>query len=339
MPKKIKADRGEFESDKADKLMVLLIQVINTPPYRGDLKGIVERHFRIVHDRIKLHWVPGIVHKDFKARGGRDYRLDAKLTLKAFEQIIVLTILEHNNKIMNGYALDKEMMKSNVTPTPLNIWNWGIRHRSGLLKKVTRDEIRLCLMPSSKASVTENGVVFNKMRYSSEEAFRDGWFDRARRKRWTEVIHYDPRDIANIYIGKQKFRLVDEDKRFSGFRIEEVQEQQLVMETQIELSGTSQKQLTIDTNAEIEKIVNEERVSTNNAQINLESNSKKLAGISENRQVEKEFQRDKEKWSDTFEENKERVNAQVINLHDNDTDDSDYLLNLIIDHDKERRGV
>lgn len=343
LPKKIKADRGEFESKNADKLVDSFgIQIINAPPYRADLKGIVERHFRILNDRIKLHWVPGIVHKDFNARGGRDYRLDAKLTLKAFEQIIVLTILEHNKKVINGYSLEKEMIQDNITPTPINIWKWGIRHRSGLLKQVSRDEIRINLMPSKKAYVTGEGVAFNNMRYSSEEAIQSGWFEEARKGRWSVIAHYDPRDVEHIYIDNKKFRLVDEDKRFASFRIEEIQEQQLVMETQISELKTKERQRTIDTDVEIKNIIEIETKSTNDAQIKEQSISGKLRGISENRKIEKSFQRNKEKWDDTFEKNKGKTNGQVVNLkdfknHGDTVDDGDYLLNLIINNDNEEK--
>lgn len=338
LPKKIKADRGEFESANADKLVDSFgIQVINTPPYRADLKGIVERHFRILNERIKLHWVPGIVHKDYMTRGGRDYRLDAKLTLKAFEYIIALTILEHNRTIIKGFLLDKEMMEANIIPTPLNIWTWGVKHKSGLLKQVTRDEIRLNLMPTAKASMTGEGIFFNKMHYICKEAFHDGQLEKARKKRWKINIQHDPRDVEHIYFDKQKWSLVDADKYFSGYRLEEVQEFQFVHETQIGNLGTEQKQMTIDTNAIIRNKINNETKLTSSSQNKKDSNRQRLASIRENRKNEKELQRVEEKWNDTFDEKKEDFVTKINQLEDcqnkEDTDlDTDFLLNVIIDH-------
>ncbi|WML42000.1 DDE-type integrase/transposase/recombinase [Neobacillus sp. OS1-2] len=342
LPKKIKADRGEFESTNADKLTDSFgTKIINTPPYRADLKGIVERHFRILNDRIKLHWVPGIVHKDFKVRGGKDYRLDAKLTLKAFEKIIVLTILEHNHSIINNYPLEKEMISANIIPTPLNIWNWGYKHRSGVLKQVTRDEIRLNLMPSGKASVTGEGIIFNQMRYSSDKAINEGWFEKARKRRWAEFIQFDPRDVNHIYIGKEKFNLMDRDKAYSGFRLEEVLEQQLVLETQIQVMGTAQSQLKVDTDARIKKIINEETSSSNESQTGFESKLERLKEIKQNRKDEKIHIREQEKWADTLEDKNENHQSSVVYLEDFKSkteeiqDESDHLLNLIINQDKE----
>ena len=46
VPQAIMGDRGEMESKNADTMIKSLhIQISNAPPYRGDLKGIVERYF------------------------------------------------------------------------------------------------------------------------------------------------------------------------------------------------------------------------------------------------------------------------------------------------------
>lgn len=48
LPKKLVADRGELESHYADRLGV---KMLNEHPYRGDLKGIVERQFGMVNEK------------------------------------------------------------------------------------------------------------------------------------------------------------------------------------------------------------------------------------------------------------------------------------------------
>jgi hypothetical protein len=59
----------------------LNITIENTSPYRGDFKGIVERFFRTINERIES-FLPGAIMKDYRKRGDPDYRLEAKLTLK-----------------------------------------------------------------------------------------------------------------------------------------------------------------------------------------------------------------------------------------------------------------
>ena len=71
---------------------------------------------------------------DFKQRGARDYRLDAKLTIKDLTKIIIAEVIYHNNHhYLNGYPRDKEMIKDEIKPVPIELWNWGITNRSGKL--------------------------------------------------------------------------------------------------------------------------------------------------------------------------------------------------------------
>lgn len=343
LPKRIKADRGEFESGNADNLVESLgIQVINAPPYRADLKGIVERHFRIINDKIKQKWMPGAVHKDFLERGGRDYRLDAKLTLKSFEKIIVLSILEHNQSVINGYPLGREMMEINLLPTPINLWNWGRKHKSGLLREVDRDLIRLNLMPTSQASVTGEGIIFNKMRYSNQYFIEKGWFEKGRIKRWKEKVYYDPRSIQHIYLkieGQEfiKCYLVEKDERYTQFRLEEILEQHRNLEIQKDLEKTTQRQISIDINTKIDEVINQEVKTTNEKNINeKESSASKLKNIKDNRKNEKEFIRNNEDWKDTLEQGNVEHNGKVIDLKDYQDEedfDDDYLFRLINDQE------
>ncbi|MBJ6966181.1 transposase, partial [Vibrio cholerae] len=72
------------------------VRIENTPPYRGDAKGIVERHFRTIQADFKP-FAPGVVAgTTIKKRGGKDYRLDATLTLDDFTKIIIGSILHRN---------------------------------------------------------------------------------------------------------------------------------------------------------------------------------------------------------------------------------------------------
>jgi hypothetical protein len=89
LPEAILADRGELEGYQADNLVKSLnVTVSNTPPYRADWKGIVERNFRINNDKF-IHWLPGAVYKP-RERGENDYRLDAVLDLRQFRNLMIL---------------------------------------------------------------------------------------------------------------------------------------------------------------------------------------------------------------------------------------------------------
>ncbi|MGF7060515.1 transposase InsO family protein [Brassicibacter mesophilus] len=167
LPEIIIADRGEFEGYSVENLINNLnIKIENTSPYRGDLKGIVERSFRTVNEKIK-HKTPGAIQKEYRERGDRDYRLDATLTLEEFTQIYIKMVLHHNHKMKVDYPVDKDMISDELTPTPINLWNWGIENKKGRLRVVDRDIMRLNILPKGKASVSRAGLKFKNLYYSS----------------------------------------------------------------------------------------------------------------------------------------------------------------------------
>lgn len=235
------------------------------------------------------------------------------------------------------------MMTADIVPTPLSIWNWGFKHWSGVLKQVTRDEIRLNLMPTAKASVSGEGIIFNKMRYSSDKAITEGWFEKARKQRWSETIQFDPRDVNHIYIGREKFYLTERDEAYKNFRLEEVREQQFVLEAQIQVLGTSKIQQAVDTDTLVKEIIEEETKVSNEYQTGLKSNTEKLKEIHQNRRNEKDHVREQEKWSDTLDTENMIHQTNIVEMKnykiemEDKQDDTDHLFNLIINQENERK--
>ena len=202
LPQALVADRGEVESTNADVLAnVLGIQVINTPPYRGDLKGIIEQHFRITNLSIP-NSTPGKIQSDFRRRGGRDYRLDAQLDIHQFTAIIIRCVLHYNNHhYMKEYPKNLQMRQLGVRPVPLELWNYGIRYQSGGIKTASNDIINYALLPKESGSITEKGICFRKMYYSCAKAETESWFAVARTEGRRKVtVSYDPNDMDLIYI-------------------------------------------------------------------------------------------------------------------------------------------
>ncbi|WP_209440918.1 DDE-type integrase/transposase/recombinase [Paenibacillus maysiensis] len=96
LPEVLLADRGELEGYNVERLInAFNLHVENGASYRADWKGVVEKQFDIVQKKVKP-FLPGYVDKDFQERGARDYRLDAKLTLEQFTQIMIKQILKYN---------------------------------------------------------------------------------------------------------------------------------------------------------------------------------------------------------------------------------------------------
>lgn len=200
LPEAILADRGELLSANANNLVNALgIRIANTPPYRPDWKPIVERQFRLNNDEV-IHWVPGAVYHP-RERGDKDTRLDAVLDLNEFRQLMIHLIVHYNScHRLDEYPMDKFMIADGVEPYPIDLWQWGIENR-GRPRTCTPEIVRLNLLPTGSATVTERGIRFEKLFYTCELALSEQWFVKARvGKSWKIPIAYDPRNLNTIYL-------------------------------------------------------------------------------------------------------------------------------------------
>ncbi len=201
IPSVILGDRGEMESKLSDALVKHLgITIQNAPPYRGDLKGIIEKHFDLIN--IDMASLPGKVKKDFGERCTEDYRLNATLDIFQFTAIIIRCVLQYNNyHYMKEYRKTPQMRQLHVKPIPRDLWNYGIRYMSGGLRAMNREYVRYHLLPKGEASITKRGIQFDGRFYSCEQAEQEKWFDVARTQHsWKVTCAYDPRDAALIYV-------------------------------------------------------------------------------------------------------------------------------------------
>jgi hypothetical protein len=302
LPEAMLADRGELEGYNADNLVnALNIRVSNTPPYRADWKGIVERNFRLINDTT-IHWIPGAV-KRTRERGDKDYRLDAVLDLQQFRKLMVLCVLEHNkDHQMNWYRMDEFMIQDDVEPYPVDLWNWGIQNRSGHLRQMTPDIVRLNLLPTAEASVTARGIYYKGLYYTCELALREQWFVKARMQgRWKVSIAYDPRSLDIIYLRLNESRhlevcqLTEADQRFKGRDWHEVIDYFEGQKQAQEIANTRQQQSKATFHAQVEHLVLEATEQTEKHQIG-QSKRSRLKDIRENRKLERENERDAGAW-------------------------------------------
>lgn len=303
IPTAILGDRGEMESRLADNLVQMLgVRIENAPPYRADLKGIIEQHFRTINTNA-LPFLPGKVLPDMSERGGHDYRLDAKLDIRQFTEIIIRCVLYYNNShSMEHFEKNEQMMQMGVDAVPLELWKFGIRYCSGCLKTVPKDTLRLALMPMDKASVTGRGIRFKGMYYSCEEALKGLWFEKARAKGTYRVkIYYDPRDMGAILAenptGTEVIRceLVEWETKYAGKQLDEVwyeQEKEKLRNKELKAKELEAK---INLGKQIESIVDSagQKSSTDNAA----SKAERIRNIRANRKNEKEEIRKKEAFT------------------------------------------
>ncbi|MCK1997440.1 Mu transposase C-terminal domain-containing protein [Psychrobacillus psychrodurans] len=301
LPEIIIADRGEFEGYSVENLINNLnVKIENTSPYRGDLKGIIERYFRTMNGKIK-RMAPGAIQKEYRERGDDDYRHDATLNLIEFTTIIIRLVIEHNKKIIDKYPLETEMIADRLKANPINLWYWGIENKKGRLQTVTNQSIlRLNLLPKGNAIVTREGIKFKGLSYGSERAINEQWYLKFRKKS-IEIV-YDPRNMNQLYIPHtdgynfDTCYLLDTSEQFKGSFFEEIQFFQELREELKKEETINQIENIINADAEIEAIINEavaEKKST--VPINL-SKSEKIKNIRVNRQAEKIMNRNNEQF-------------------------------------------
>lgn len=196
------ADRGEFEGYNTNNLTNGLgTRIQNTPPYRGDLKGIVERSFGKANETF-IHSLPGAVIKARK-RGDKDPRLDAVLTMRDFYALTIQYVLNYNScNFLSWYRKDEFQIADQIDLYPQDLWDWGIKNRSGHLRTLPTETVRLNLLPRKEVSITEHGIRFAKeIYYTCDLAREEGWFERARQRgSWKIEVAYDPRDLTNVYL-------------------------------------------------------------------------------------------------------------------------------------------
>lgn len=203
LPEAILADRGELIGHQIEGLeSSYKIRIENTPPYRGDAKGIVEQRFRTLQAEFK-GFVPGeVIGPTVKKRGGKNYWLDGKLTISEFTEIIVSSIVMKNFvDPMTKYDRAKDM-PADLPSIPVHLWNWGLQNRTGRLRKASSENVRIALLPREKATTSEQGICLFGVYYSAPEIVELGWMHRSDHSARPDKVEvaYDPNFADEIYL-------------------------------------------------------------------------------------------------------------------------------------------
>lgn len=324
IPEALLGDRGELEGKNIESFISALnIKVSNTASYRGDLKGIVESNFNAIDTRVKP-FVPGAVGGDFQMRGGNDYRLDAKLTINQFTKIIIKCVLYHNNQHwLQDYKREEMMIEDDVQPIPIKLWNWGIKNKSGKLRRVNQDRVKLNLMPRNTATVTSRGLRFKGVYYGSKFALEERWFEKAKNKgNWKVDITYDPQCMDIIYMvlnnGRtiEKCFLLNHEDRYKNKTLEDIEFLLEYEKMKFEENRINEYQSKTDLMSDIEAIVKEAEEQSKIYEDSVESNAKRLQGIRKNRSKEKLLNREQERWQIGAEDNRNKK-AKIQNIREN----------------------
>lgn len=331
LPQKLTADRGELEGHKPSHLIDALgVDVENASPYRADWKGIVEQQFRLINLR-SIRFIPGAIKERQRERGERDYRLDAKLTLREFTQIMIRNVLYHNNHHhMQWYDRNEFMIADDILPIPRELWQWGIINRNGRLKKQPEHIVKLNLMYHGEATVTAAGIQFKGMHYGCDLALREQWFVKARAgKTWRVQVCYDPRSTDVIYLWLDEGHrfetctLLEREERYMNKRFEEVEDLLEIEKYQGRHQEFNNMLSKIELDAHTKAIVEEAAKKTDEAmKQNQESSNQRIKGTRQHRSNEKMLNREQEAFKLSEQPQVPNIPANnVVPMRREDSDD------------------
>jgi len=330
LPDAILADRGELFGHQIESLENnFSVRIENTPPYRGDAKGIVERSFKTIQADF-TPFAPGVVKgTKIKKRGDKDYRLDAKLSVRDFKEIILASILYHNQyATLKKY--DREIdMPADLPLVPLQLWNWGIQHRTGRLRSASEHALRVSLLPRVKVSISELGISAFGIYFTSSEVIQEGWLHRSSGVSRPVNLDagYDPASADNIYLFPKRnsaeywtCKLAQRSREFlncSFWDVWQVQDQQKKVMAQVgQLSEKKKREHEIFIKSKIKSALSKAPDTTGL------TNAEQIAAINDNKRKEKKLERQDSAYRPPIVMNKNT--AQVIHLGEHIADDFSY---------------
>lgn len=201
LPEMFLADQGELMHKKARRIArALRATISNVPGLRPDWKPLVECGFKMIHQIIAPD-TPGYV-PDAETKKRRAVNVDklASLNIEEFTRIIVAAIIAHNKTPQVGYPLTIEQVTDGVRPIPRELWAHSVKRRMGVLDRMNFEQVRQELLPRATATVTGDGIRFEKMYYSCPEGEALGWFVEGRRARKPLEIIFDYRLVDEIIV-------------------------------------------------------------------------------------------------------------------------------------------
>jgi hypothetical protein len=126
-------------------------------PYIANWKSLVERYFGIINDLV-IRWVPGAVKQRESERGERDVRLDAVLTLRDVQRLMMSLAAEWNLTHDMTNSASCAFLREAIPATPISFWNWGLQALHASPRYINRDDAIRQLLPSLKATINRRGI-------------------------------------------------------------------------------------------------------------------------------------------------------------------------------------
>lgn len=194
-------DRGEYLSKAASITAIKLIPCMSyAPPYRPDLKGLVEVLHRIEKDAQFL-FLPGAMdyrRAEFDLR--KSHPAESAMTVREYVQYLHLIFAEYNLTADRRHRVDAHMAAAGVFPSPAGLWRWGHEMGVGLQRHIPPTDLITTLLPADNARVGHSSIVYSGNDYSCKTIQDEEWTTMARNfTGWTLPVHCYPGPVGRIW--------------------------------------------------------------------------------------------------------------------------------------------
>ena len=256
IPYAVVGDRGEMISSHSSALVKnLSVRLKNTPPYRGDLKGNVERSFGVINSKIRER-IEGAVLKEHLKRGDSDPRDKAKLNLDEITAVCIHCVLFFNQRLIRDFSLSEDQIAFDVDPRPISLWNYGVDHSLYCYERVDGSSFRQKILPAVERTVGRRGVKLNNLVYTAGDEKARTWLENNQNRKFS--FQYDPLDAGRIYFnapdGTVQLVLADTFDSFKDMTYEEAKRYEELRKEKIKNLAEIDLQSRIDLNERIKQI-------------------------------------------------------------------------------------
>jgi putative transposase len=174
----ITSDRGELVSDAAEALPAEFNTIIQTAaPYNPQMKGTIEGWFNTLKSG-DLRKLVGFGRK--MGRMQRDPKYDAALTRYDAMRAFLMLAINYNHQAAPKSAIPPQMIEQGYeTISRITLWQWGLRNLIPCARIEEPGFIYTSLLRKVDASIRENGLFVDKIRYMSPELRASGLLQRA----------------------------------------------------------------------------------------------------------------------------------------------------------------